>query len=73
MVLHYLLLLFKCFANTVGPFRPAQDFDHAKPSQPSAELVGTSQVVAFLFAFCFCFVWMIVPWAFLTLAACSLI
>ena len=34
---------------------------------------GIFQVVSAKFAFCFSFVWMIVPWVFLTLPACSLI
>jgi len=36
IILHYLLLLCEYFANTVGPFRPPQDFDHAEPGPPLA-------------------------------------
>jgi len=40
---------------------------------PPALSVLIFEVVSALFAFCFSFVWMIVPWVFLTLPACSLI
>jgi len=52
---------------------PPQDFEHAEPGHPRADCVGTSQVVAVLFAFCFSSVQIIMPWVFLTLPACSLI
>jgi len=52
--LHSLLLLFECFANTVGPFRPPQDFDYAEPG-PRAECVEIKSghhYVCFLFFLC---------------------
>jgi len=55
MVLHYLLLLFRGFANTVGPFHSPQDFDHAEPSPPRAvhaEFSSGLRFVSFVFFFC---------------------
>jgi len=55
MVLHYLFPLCECFANTVGPFRPPQDFDHDEPGPTRAERAEFSsglRDVCFLFFFC---------------------
>ena len=47
-------------------------FSIGGPGNPCTDCAGTSQVVAALFDFCvFLFVWMNVPWVFLTLPACS--
>jgi len=56
-----------------GAVIPPQVSDYAELGHPHPDCMGTFQVVAALFVFCFSFLWMIVPWVFLTLPASSLI
>jgi len=50
------ILFFACFANTVGPFRPSQDFNHAEPCHPLCRVCGNLSsgyyFVCFLFFLC---------------------
>jgi len=55
MVFHYLLLLFDRFANTVGPFRPPQDFNHAESGPPALcvrKVLSGLRYICFLFFLC---------------------
>jgi len=74
MVLHYLLLLFERSAkprDRSSWLSAPSGFSLGGPGNPRADYAGTFQGVAALFEFCvFLFVWMNVPWVFLTLPAC---
>jgi len=65
-------LFFECAANIDGIFSLPRT--SIMPSlAPPALSVWNFQVVSAKFAFCFSFVWMNVPWVFLTHPACSFI